>query len=123
MNIKASSLVCVPFALALSSATARADCFQQLGTYHFNGDTITDSDAITGGSSCRHPNRTNGTSRFGSVSVVSPAKNGKLSAGVLSVTYTPNPGFKGSDQYSIQVCGRRHNAPNCSTINVAVTVQ
>ena len=40
--------------------------------------------------------------------------------GQTNLTYTPNPGFTGTDSFSYQVCD---SAGNCSTATVTVVVQ
>ena len=108
---------------SLISTAVHADCMTSRGWFQLQGDSVSYSDTVSGGSTCTHPSRAGGSTTFTSVSVVSPPRNGTLSSSALSATYTPKSGFKGSDQYVIKVCGNRSGSPGCSTLTYAVTVQ
>jgi hypothetical protein len=108
---------------SLISTAVHADCRTSSGWFQLQGDSVSYSDTVSGGSGCTHPSRASGNTIFTSVSVVSPPRNGTLSSSGLSATYTPKSGFKGSDQYIIKVCGNRSGSPGCSTLTYAVTAQ
>jgi hypothetical protein len=110
------------FLLALPTA-ANADC--RTGRYSFNlqGDAVTATDTITSGSVCTHPSWASGRTTFNAVSIVSRSANGSLVVSGLKAEYKPRTGFKGTDQYTIKVCGDRAGAPGCSTITYNTSVQ
>ncbi len=58
-----------------------------------------------------------------SVTVAVPATHGTATCGNTGgCTYTPNPGFSGSDTYTYQVCDTSNPTPVCATAVVTVTV-
>ncbi|WP_408952121.1 DUF6923 family protein [Lysobacter sp. Hz 25] len=57
------------------------------------------------------------------VTVPTPPANGTVTVNPDgTITYTPNPGFSGTDTYTYQVC-ETINPSNCATATVTVTVQ
>lgn len=60
-----------------------------------------------------------------SVSIVSPPSNGNVLVNPVTgvITYSPDPGFIGIDNYSYQVCDDGNPLPSlCTTANVLITV-
>uniref|UniRef100_UPI001F5A8967 Ig-like domain-containing protein n=1 Tax=Luteimonas aquatica TaxID=450364 RepID=UPI001F5A8967 len=58
-----------------------------------------------------------------SVKVTTPPTNGTATVNPDgSITYTPKPGFSGTDTYTYQVCDTSNPTPVCDTATVTVTV-
>lgn len=61
---------------------------------------------------------------FDKASIVSKPKNGELSPiAHLEFRYRPNPGFKGNDEFALQVCGRTPKGEGCSILHYTATVE
>jgi hypothetical protein len=83
--------------LTLCPSVAVADC-----------NVLNLSGVMPAGGSCIHKIRANNTYRFASASVVAAPRNGTLSPmESFSFRYQPKPGFRGSDEYAVRVCGVR----------------
>ncbi len=109
--------------LAVFSSAAAADCNVIGGRFHPNQkDVLNLSGVMSAGSTCIHRIRANNTYRFASAAVVSPPRNGTLLAmESFSFRYQPRAGFRGSDAYSVRVCGTRQGA--CSMLMYRMTVK
>jgi hypothetical protein len=59
-----------------------------------------------------------------SISVSTPPANGTISINFTTgvITYTPNPGFSGQDQFVYFICDN-HNPPACDNATVTINVQ
>lgn len=78
---------------------------------------------ITNGSACMLRFRSFNYVVFDSVSVASPPNVGTASAaGTFEVRYRPKAGFKGSDRFSLRVCGKGSLNRGCSTITYLISV-
>ena len=108
--------------LALYASAAVADCNVIGGRFHPNQkDVLNLSGVMSAGSTCIHKVRALNTYRFASASVVSAPHNGTLSPiESFSFRYQPKAGFRGSDEYSVRVCGMRQGA--CSMLMYRMTV-
>lgn len=61
---------------------------------------------------------------FTSASIVDLPRNGKLKQiGPFSFYYSANKGFKGSDTYSVSVCGKSTAGSGCSKIIYDMSVE
>ena len=102
--------------LVVCTSAAVADCNVIGGRFHPNQrDVLNLSGVMPAGSTCIHKIRANNTFRFASASVVSAPRNGTLAPmESFSFRYQPKAGFRGSDEYAVQVCGVRRGA--CSTL-------
>jgi len=108
--------------LALSASAAVADCNVIGGRFHPNqNDVLNLSGVMPAGSECIHRIRALNTYKFASASVVAAPHNGTLSPiEAFSFRYQPKAGFRGSDEYSVRVCGVRQGA--CSMLMYRMTV-
>jgi hypothetical protein len=108
--------------LVACASAAVADCNVIGGRFRPDQrDVLNLSGVMPAGSMCIHKIRANNRFRFASASVVSPPRNGTLAPmESFSFRYQPKPGFRGSDQYAVQVCGVRRGA--CSTLMYRMTV-
>ena len=102
--------------VALGSPPASADCISTKRPYSLSGDSVVSADVVDGKSTCRHPLKAPPDKQLTGVTVVSPAKHGKLTEGGRYVIYTPTPGFTGDDSYTIKICGGDATGKGCSTI-------
>jgi hypothetical protein len=106
---------------------------QQAGchTDNFNcsavlSDKVSTKAVSTGGAPClvkvapQHPDLVQFTS--GSIEK-QPSSGSFTQEGPFAFKYQPTPGFKGSDQYGIKVCGHNSQRAGCATITFNVTVQ
>jgi hypothetical protein len=114
-----------PIALALlcSAVPAWAGC--QLSPVVFrppHNDSVSTTAFITGGGRCVHRYRSFSMLQYTSASIVSRPAHGTLEQRPLRFRYTPQPGFKGTDRYSVKVCGTATAGSGCSTITYNVTV-
>jgi hypothetical protein len=106
------------------SPAAAADC--RVNPFRFfpaQNDSVTTTAVLTGGGSCIHRFRAGGRLQFTSASIASPPVHGTLEQRPLRFRYKPKPGFKGSDQYSLKVCGEGTAGAGCSTITYRISVQ
>ena len=118
---KPASIAVVVAALSGSGA-ALADCVSTKRPYSLSGDTVVSADIVDGKSTCRHPLKAPPDKALTGVSVVTPPKHGKMFEGGKYVIYTPAPGFKGADSYTIKICGGDATSKGCSTITYNTTV-
>lgn len=108
--------------LAMCASAAVADCNVIGGRFHpTQRDVLNLSGVMSAGSTCVHKIRALNTFRFASASIVSTPRNGTLSPmESFSFRYQPKPGFRGSDEYAVKVCGVRKGA--CSMLMYRMTV-
>ena len=104
------------------SQAALAECLSTKRPYSLSGDTVVSADVVDGKSTCRHPLKAPPDKQLTGVSVVSPPKHGKMFEGGKYVIYTPAPGFKGEDSYTVKICGSDATSKGCSTITYNTTV-
>jgi len=111
-------------ACGISSGAVAGTCIA--GHYNFNpalNDTVTAHMMTTTGK-CRHQYSAGGRSEFTSASIVDLPRNGRLKqTGPFSFHYSANKGFKGSDTYSVSVCGKSTAGSGCSKIIYDMTVE
>jgi hypothetical protein len=126
-HLVAAACLAAAFGVALvcfSSPAAAADC--RVNPYRFfpaQNDSVATTAVLTGGGSCIHRFLSASMLQFTSASVASRPANGTLEQRPLRFRYRPKPGFKGSDQYSVKVCGTSTAGSGCSTISYGVSVQ
>jgi len=87
-----------------------------------SGATLYENQISAGGAACG----INITTQLptASVQIATRPSHGTLTqTGPLSITYKPNPGFHGIDQYSFRYCGSNGSASGCATLNYSVQVQ
>jgi hypothetical protein len=61
---------------------------------------------------------------FTSARIIQKPSNGTFQqVGVFAFRYLPAGGFKGLDEYGIEVCGHSNERSGCATITYHVTVQ
>ena len=108
--------------LAMGATAAVADCSVIGGRFHpAQRDVLNLSGVMPAGSTCIHKIRALNTYRFASAAVVSAPHNGTLAPmESFSFRYQPKAGFRGSDEYSVKVCGVRQGA--CSMLMYRMTV-
>ena len=112
-------------ATIFTASAAMADC-RTIGFkfYPAQNDSISTTGVTTGGSECRHRFRSLATLQMTSGSIVSRPSNGTLTEiGALQFSYVPRAGYKGTDQYTVRVCGRGGGGHGCSTITYNIAVQ
>ena len=86
-------------------------------------EPVTIHRTIVGGARCVHQYVERG-STFTSASIASGPSHGTLDqTGNYEFTYKPPPGFKGSDEYAIEICGESDSGSGCSTLTYQVTVE
>jgi hypothetical protein len=79
---------------------------------------------IIGGGTCTHNLTASGSLQLTEASIAAHPSNGTLTqTGTLNFKYQPEAGFKGSDEYSIEVCGHDRSGSGCSTLTYEVTVE
>jgi hypothetical protein len=62
--------------------------------------------------------------QFTSASIVEQPSNGTFEqTGDFAFKYQPRPGFKGTDEYAIKVCGHNSQRAGCATITYQVTAK
>jgi hypothetical protein len=62
--------------------------------------------------------------QFTDASIVEQASNGTFEqTGAFAFKYQPRPGFRGTDEYAIKVCGHNSERAGCATITYRVTVK
>jgi hypothetical protein len=119
-------LICVGAMAVCILVSSSADAACRIMGFRFypaQNDSVSTTGVITGGTACTHPFRAGGTLRFNSASIASRPSNGTLTqTGALSFRYQPRAGFKGSDQYSLKVCGTGRSGIGCSTITYRMTI-
>ena len=61
---------------------------------------------------------------FESASIALNPKHGTLKqTAELNFVYQPNANYKGTDEYSLKICGQKTSGKGCSTINYKTTIQ
>jgi hypothetical protein len=96
-------------------------------TVHFHVDqneSVTAEVNVVGGAACPLRYWTEGTTQFTGASISEQPSNGVLrQTGDYEFEYRPHKGFKGSDEYAVEICGESNNGSGCATITYEVTVQ
>jgi hypothetical protein len=87
--------------------------------------STTTNEVIKGGAACVHtlspihPDQV----QFTSAKIVKSPSNGAFGQiGAFAFRYQPRPGFKGADEYAIEVCGHNNERGGCATITYRATV-
>ena len=108
---------------AAASAGCRTDNFS-FSTVLSQGTTA--NAVSTGGAACIHtvapvhPDQV----QFTSGQIVKQASNGTFEqTGAFAFKYQPRPGFRGTDEYAIKVCGHNNQRAGCAIITYRVNVQ
>ena len=112
-------------AMTTITSAAMANC-RIIGFRFFvaQNDAVSTTGISTGGSGCTHRFRSFSTTQFTSGSIVSRPSNGTLSEiGALAFRYVPKAGYKGTDRYTVRVCGKGDAGSGCSTITYNLTVE
>jgi hypothetical protein len=124
-----------PPAPALPQQTARVEppppprippsCNKVPVQFHVDtNDQLTSDVTVVGRATCRHSYWSEGTTQFSGASISEQPSNGELNqTGDYEFEYKPNKGFKGSDEYAVEICGENDNGSGCATITYQVTVQ
>ena len=124
MKIRAVRNIAATFLFFGSAGAAFADCFTRGANWYISqGGNYAFTDTISNGTRCRHPSVAGSKNTFTSVEVVSPPKNGTFDIHGLQGFYTPKKDFKGTDRYSIKVCGTDPGGAGCITATYDVIVQ
>jgi hypothetical protein len=116
MGVSVLTLLCTT-----SPASARCDVSPFVFRPPHN-DSVSTTAFITKGGRCVHTFRSFSMLQLTSASIASRPANGMLEDGPLRFRYTPKPGFKGTDRYSVRVCATGTSGSGCSTITYNVTV-
>lgn len=86
-------------------------------------EPVTVAETSVGGAPCLNA-ISPGKEHITSINISSQPGNGTATrTGELATTYRPRPGFKGSDTYSINICGESDTGSGCSVITYRVTVE
>jgi len=112
-------------AMTATTSAAMADCrFIGFTFYPPHNDSVSATGVSTGGSPC--------TTRYHSLALLQfnlgndriPAQQRHFEpARDVAIKYAPKAGFKGTDRYSVRVCGTGGSGSGCSTLSYAITVQ
>jgi hypothetical protein len=115
-----------PAAVTAHTEAQNPDCRTE--KYIFSAilsQSVSVSSVSTGGGTCSysvapiHPDKV----QFTSASIVKQPSNGTFDqVGGFAFKYQPNPGFKGSDEYAIRVCGHASDRAGCATITYRISV-
>jgi hypothetical protein len=94
--------------------------------FHFKAsqsEPVTTPERIAGNSVCVHDYVANdGT--LTRASIQDEPSNGTLTQlGKVKFRYVPHPGFRGSDSYTIEVCGEMNGRSGCSALTYEVTIE
>jgi hypothetical protein len=107
----------------IASSAAMAGCRTMPFRFFPAQNDSVSTTSFMDGKGCMH--------RFSSISnlamtsheVVTKPRNGTLTAaGALQFRYLPRAGYKGSDSYTVRICGRGNDGAGCSTITYNVTI-
>jgi hypothetical protein len=100
-------------------------CNKEPMQFHVDqNETISGPVTIVGGAACHHAYWSEGTTQFSGASISEQPSNGVLTqTGDYEFEYRPHKGFRGSDEYAVEICGQNDNGSGCSTITYEVTVQ
>jgi hypothetical protein len=114
-----------PIPPAPSAATSRCNTDNYTFSTVLSQSTTTNSVSI-GGAACFysvapiHPDQV----EFTSASIVEQPNNGTFEqTGSFAFKYQPKPGFNGTDEYAIKVCGHNSQRAGCATVTYRVTVK
>ena len=123
MTLKAG--VVALMAMTTITSAAMADCsVNRFRFFPAQNDSVSTTGMLSGGRDCMHRFRSRATLQMTSGAIVSRPRNGTLSeVGALQFKYAPKPGFKGTDQYAIRICGRGVTGSGCSTVTYNMTVE
>jgi PAN domain-containing protein len=124
---QAQKPVSAPPPAPTNAEPAKPDC--QTDRYNFSAvlsQSVSVNSVSSGGSPCTysvaplHPD----VVTFTSARIVKKSNNGTFEqVGIFSFRYQPTRGFKGGDEYAIEVCGHNRERSGCATITYRVTVQ
>ena len=102
-------------AVICSASSVNAECFITGTNYRFDNGTSS-ATVTTDGAKCNFPFGTNGSSVFTSRTVVSKPNNGTLTEiGLMRLEFVPKPGFKGTDSFTVKLCGNDSGKTGCNT--------
>ena len=119
-----TGLLALMASIAMTGAAA-ADCRIMSFIFHLSqNDSVSTTGVSTRGSACVTRLRSGATSVFRSAAVTaSPAKGTLTEFGTMRFRYKPSAGLKGTDRYSIRVCGSDRAGSGCSTITHVITLE
>jgi hypothetical protein len=114
-------------ALACASTSHAAQICDRRGGYHLSYDGNFPMYIRThSGATCEATfSNVNGSNlTFKQLLLVTPPAHGKINLrqGGYYI-YSAPPGYKGSDTFTLRVCGTEDNKPGCATLNYQVTVE
>jgi hypothetical protein len=107
------------------TSVAAADCRIMRFTFHLSqNDSVSTTGISTGGSACVTRLWSGGASVFRSAAVTVPPTKGTVTeSGTMRFRYKPSAGLKGTDRYSIRICGSDRAGSGCSTITHVITLE
>jgi hypothetical protein len=127
--MRASRLLVLPtvfgiFAAAAFASPAFAVCDVKGEIFYLHKNDVSRNTAKTDMHGCDLHFISAGKIHFRSAAVVAKPKNGSLrKIAHLEFRYRPKSGFKGSDAFSVKVCGKTPNGSGCSTLHYDATVE
>ncbi|MGZ5805109.1 MAG: hypothetical protein ACXWJW_05820 [Xanthobacteraceae bacterium] len=111
-------------AFAVSSPAAASKCDVQGQIFYMHGNDKSQQTVHTDEHGCDLHFITRKGTRFDSAKIVAKAQNGLLrKIAHVEFRYKPKPGFKGTDKFVLQVCGRTPAGRGCSTLNYDAIVE
>ena len=111
-------------ALAFSLPAAAAKCDVQGAIFYMHKNDTSQQTVRTDEHGCDLHFITRKNTRFTSAKIVAKAQNGLLrKIAHLEFRYKPKPGFKGTDKFVLQVCGRTRAGRGCSILNYDAIVE
>ena len=125
MRVRALSVIFATLCVsALMSSAASAVCLVTPITFNPpQNDSVSTSVVITNRSSCIIRFRSFSYLVFDSVSVSSRPGSGTVNqVSAMEFRYRPKAGFKGSDRFSLRVCGKGRTNAGCSTVTYLISV-
>jgi hypothetical protein len=104
----------------------KPECRKGNVNFHFEeSEAVSVPVTIIGGAKCTNVYKANNsTVHLTEASISAEPSNGTLTqTGDFAFEYRPEPGFKGSDEYAIEVCGEGRRASGCSILTYEITLQ
>ncbi|HEX4555478.1 MAG TPA: hypothetical protein VH249_15905 [Xanthobacteraceae bacterium] len=110
--------------IAMTGAAA-AECRIMSFVFHLSqNDSVSTTGVSNRGGACVTRLRSGSTSTFRSAAVAVPPAKGTLTEfGTMRFRYKPSAGAKGTDRYSIRICGTDRAGSGCSTITHVITLE
>jgi hypothetical protein len=115
------------FAIVASAgfaSQAAAHCEVTGDIFYLHKNDVSKHTAKTDVQGCDLHFITAGKIRFRRAKIVTAPQNGNLrKIAHLEFRYRPKPGFKGTDTFALQLCGRTPKGSGCSILNYEATVE